>query len=65
MIVNTNTTNVHNTILHLHHTTMSVNNPGTIRRTRLDEVKDVQNTHRNMSSEAWKQWPNEAAVSPE
>jgi hypothetical protein len=43
---------------------MSVNASGTFRRTAGDEAADAEQLASNFNSEAWKDWPNEAGVSP-
>ncbi|KFA56320.1 hypothetical protein S40293_08290 [Stachybotrys chartarum IBT 40293] len=39
---------------------MTLNNPGTVRRTIDQQPADFQQVHDNFTAEAWKQWPNEA-----
>jgi hypothetical protein len=41
---------------------MTLNNPGTVRRTVDQQPADFQQVHDNFTAEAWKQWPNEAGV---
>jgi hypothetical protein len=41
---------------------MSLNGPGTVRRTANHEADDVQAFQDNIYNESWKSWSNEAAV---
>lgn len=42
---------------------MALNGPGVYHRTREHEAEDASNISKNFLAEAWKSWPNEAAVS--
>lgn len=42
---------------------MALNGPGVHRRTREHEAEDASNITKNFLNEAWRSWPNEAAVS--
>ena len=43
---------------------MALNEAGILRRTREDEVEDSSQVTQNILDESWKDWPNEAGVSP-
>ena len=43
---------------------MAINIPGTAHRTMGDQLADMEQVQQNILDESWKDWPNEAGVSP-